>query len=1408
MNKLYRVIYNRSNQTFQTVCEYARAQGRGSQTAVDSEGASDHVDSAQGAYGLLKFSLIMSGIILSNNAVAVTGATHPITNKSANYCYYDKTAQSVICGDENTSNLGLAGAIAVGRSAQAGHNSIAIGTEAGLGLSEKGTANGGTGGVHFVNGTTNVLQKIQATTISTDTNIAIGQNASKNATGQRNTAIGKNAGVQHYGEDSVAIGTNANNFAAAKNTNDSTLAVGDTYRARRTVAIGNEAMTYGEESIALGNGASTKQVSYANGTKYTTAENAIAVGENARAAGNSAIAQGANSAAQGNRDIVIGVDAKAEINPASASVRTNGIAIGYSAHVGHLTGDNAMAIGNNAKVIHAGNNKMAIGPDAISAGTITSAVGVKAIARGDTTSAYGSHTQTSAGFDSAAIGASSVTGLTGNNMAAIGSGAITNNKGATAIGSGNMSFGANSTVIGATGGGDAARMAHALADANMNDTKFSIVGGQRNTAIGNANLIGSTSHDNFVLGNQVKVGASKATVAKTTQTVTGADGNVDLVVYTPTFTNTKSVNRAVAIGQAASVADNDTIAIGTGAVAGGKNQPGSVGVNAIALGNKAQATKANTLAQGTSAVASGNHAIAIGNNAKAPYAGTVVIGGGAKVNAPGSGQRSMDNSVAIGRNATVFTGVGSIDNGANKPTLGGATAVGHDAETSYGGSVALGAAKAKAINSIAIGAQSGKHPDRPSYPYGFYGATTEADGSLALGNGAHVKNSASVGAQAIGRGAIAKGGGAQSYGQNTQVYGNSSIAIGGASQPTTGVDIPRGAAAQVGADGNMADNAIAIGISEVGGGAHYSISVGSHNTISGTHSSVVGNNNHVTSANTYVLGSGINTIGMGDQLTRLGDTVANSVYLGDDSTVTAGQGRVNNQGQGTLFNAKKDSNQVGATTTAGATGVVNNATVNGQLYGNFAGATAVGGVSVGASGSERRIQNVAAGEISSTSTDAINGSQLYMVTQGTLNQMPVVYTDAEGNRVYKQPNGTFSDANGDSIDPADVIASLNNGNGSTTAPTNLANVAGNLTPTYNVGDYRVAPDGTLDTQTPAFDATTHMEAPNNVANIYNNAATVGDVLNSGFNLQNNGEARDFVKAYDTVNFVDGTNTEAVVTTDADGKVSGVAYNLSKDITVDSITAGNTTINTNGITINNPGSNNVSLTNAGLNNGGNQITNVKAGTKGTDAVNLNQLNTVKNNLAKKMDSFAVGADTSGQAEGITINKDNARFDIVGAEDGQISTAVEGNKITVSAITSTITTNDDGVAAAATPAALATAGDIAKAINQSGFKLAAEGTEGSELIRAGETATFNAGDNLTVSREGGTITYKTKKYVTFNNVQLGDNGPKISSNEAGNITVANNQGNPVKIAGLAEGTDANDAVNVSQLTKAQNAATTKV
>ncbi|WP_304680245.1 Hia/Hsf adhesin N-terminal domain-containing protein [Neisseria blantyrii] len=147
-----------------------------------------------------------------------------------------------------------------------------------------------------------------------------------------------------------------------------------------------------------------------------------------------------------------------------------------------------------------------------------------------------------------------------------------------------------------------------------------------------------------------------------------------------------------------------------------------------------------------------------------------------------------------------------------------------------------------------------------------------------------------------------------------------------------------------------------------------------------------GNDNRITSKNTFVLGNGVNakykadgdveteTVTVKDKDGKnttvtvpkaLGATVENSVYLGNKSTATENPGS----------NLKSDGT-AGNTTTAGATGTVN----------GFAGATAHGAVSVGASGEERRIQNVAAGEISATSTDAINGSQLYAATKGIADQ--------------------------------------------------------------------------------------------------------------------------------------------------------------------------------------------------------------------------------------------------------------------------------------------------------------------------------------------------------------------------------------------------------------------------------------
>ena len=155
-------------------------------------------------------------------------------------------------------------------------------------------------------------------------------------------------------------------------------------------------------------------------------------------------------------------------------------------------------------------------------------------------------------------------------------------------------------------------------------------------------------------------------------------------------------------------------------------------------------------------------------------------------------------------------------------------------------------------------------------------------------------------------------------------------------------------------------------------------------------------------------------------------------------------------------------------------------------------------------------------------------------------EQPVSYTTADGTKVYpvKDANGdvtyhTTPDGKGAEIPKENVIASINGPEG-TKAPTTLSNVAGNL-------------DGAKkDTKAPTTNHapvnTTDVAAPNYVNP--NNAATVGDVLNAGWNLQNNGTAKDFVKPYDTVNFVNGANTTALVTTSADGTTSDVTYNVT------------------------------------------------------------------------------------------------------------------------------------------------------------------------------------------------------------------------------------------------------------------------
>ena len=332
-----------------------------------------------------------------------------------------------------------------------------------------------------------------------------------------------------------------------------------------------------------------------------------------------------------------------------------------------------------------------------------------------------------------------------------------------------------------------------------------------------------------------------------------------------------------------------------------------------------------------------------------------------------------------------------------------------------------------------------------------------------------------------------------------------------------------------------ATNAIAIG-NQSQATDESALAFGNTARAKGVASIAQGKNTQATAENAIAVGtssnvSGANSVALGANITKL--TTENSVVLGANSTEV-----------------------VGATGASHAVQTVNDATVRtiagpNFTYSGFVGKPADAGhyVSIGQAGKERQIKNLAAGAVTPTSTDAINGSQLYALMDRVENkQEPVVYTNKAGDKLVKVGDNFYKTTDLDDkgqpktgvqpVADGDVIASMNNAGNNTTTPMALANIAGNLPGAKN-GSTAPTTSGTLPEGA---------DAPNT-----SNAATVGDVLNAGWNLTEKGEARDFVKPYDTVDFIDGNGTSVNVTTDAGNKVSHIKYDVKA--ADDSITVG-------------------------------------------------------------------------------------------------------------------------------------------------------------------------------------------------------------------------------------------------------------
>ncbi|OOS21285.1 YadA-like family protein [Moraxella pluranimalium] len=428
----------------------------------------------------------------------------------------------------------------------------------------------------------------------------------------------------------------------------------------------------------------------------------------------------------------------------------------------------------------------------------------------------------------------------------------------------------------------------------------------------------------------------------------------------------------------------------------------------------------------------------------------------------------------------------------------------------------------------------------------------------------------------------------------------------------------------------------------------------------------------------------------------------------------------------------------------------------------------------------------------------------------------ITYTDKDGNPVTKNKAGDFVDAQGNVVDPAEVITNV--ANPITIGTVDGRNVISNLTSTLlSTSSFPVTDEkGTVTAQPTAKAPITAQEAAKIAEASGNNAATLGDVLNAGWNLKVNNEDVDFVKPYDTVAFVNGTGTTARVESK-----DGVQSNITFDVNVDDKTTKITYADASGNPLTqvvDPATGDITYTDAAGNvvDAADVVSQVSAVlptfNNGTVAGNINFANSTTTNI-----------DYNSTTGDVTVNVATGTSAVTDAGKATVTyTDKDGNPVTAK------TNPDDGSvtytdAAGNTVAAdkvvssgdkVATVGDIVNTINNVSWNAIAGKVAGSKgevtgnastPVKAGDTVTFNAGNNIKIEQNGATFNISTTENVSFTNVDVAGNLTVKGDTTVNDFTVnpnsTINMGGNV-ITNVAAGTNATDAVNYGQVQNITN------
>lgn len=663
---------------------------------------------------------------------------------------------------------------------------------------------------------------------------------------------------------------------------------------------------------------------------------------------------------------------------------------------------------------------------------------------------------------------------------------------------------------------------------------------------------------------------------------------------------------------------------------------------------------------------------------------------------------SVKSSVAQNRNNDGASATDAIAIGPNaSSTADRGIAVGLNSQASQPNTISLGwNAKTSAVNSIALGTN----------------ANASGINALAFGDGAVGSSDNTI---AMGGASRASGGSSMAFGLGSNASGRYSIAMGVSSNAAV-------------------EHSIATGYSASAKEA-FAISQGAYSEATQRAAIALGYTAKATVQDAMALGSFANA--SANSAVALGPHAKSNAYrsvaLGSHSE--AGSNAFDATSSSATF---KDA--AGADTTI-----------------RFAASSSTmgGAVSVGKAGEERQIHNVAAGRLSPTSTDAVNGSQLYTVLNNS--GFNVLENNASKARINNNN-----------------VVNFKNGEQTTAVVTKTAN---GTDVTFNVNTTTISSDAGSNASTPDRNAIAKagdvVDAINSVRNkpITFTGNTGSTTKKLGDSLAIKGDGADITSAADTNNIVFRLN-----------KSNSVAAGDNKVVTGDAVNTAINAINLN--TAGNSGTGSVNLATQSLNITGTNGLQTEAKANGIEV----KIDTATKN---KIDNAA-----NQSLDNINPDGKNVIKGLVDIENGKNTTAssrdVNGVKtFKVDVNTTTISAGNDGqVNTPANGDAPVTATSVADAINNTYWNVVANDNT-KEAVKAGNTVKFIDGKNISISQNGKEFTIATSNKVSFDHVDVGP----ISIDKDAGVNAGDK-----KITNVANGTDPSDAVNVSQL----NAAKTEV